>query len=227
MKKKVYIYKLYERFWHWSQMALILFLMFTGFEIHGSYTILGFENAVRYHNVAAISLLLLIVFTIFWHFTTGEWRQYIPTRKNIKAQLDYYLFGIFRNAPHPFRKTILSKLNPLQRIVYFVLKIVMIPLMVITGILYMLYRFPLKGKVITIFDYPLEPVALLHTFGAYLLVAFVIAHVYLTTTGETIFSNIKAMITGYEEIETDENISDDKNNISENTNEFNIHNNEK
>ena len=38
------------------------------------------------------------------------------------------------------------------------------------------------------------------TAGAFALVAFVVGHIYLTTTGHSLFSNLKAMITGYEEI---------------------------
>ena len=114
MKKKIYIYRLFERFWHWSQSLLISFLIFTGFEIHNSYQIIGFEHAGKYHNAAAIALIVLTVFAIFWHFATGEWKQYIPTAKNLRAQINYYITGIFKNAPHPTRKTQLSKLNPLQ-----------------------------------------------------------------------------------------------------------------
>ncbi|MGB9599426.1 MAG: cytochrome b/b6 domain-containing protein, partial [Myxococcota bacterium] len=136
MKKYVLIYKGFERFWHWMQALLIFFLIFTGFEIHGTYSFLGFKEAVTYHNIAAYLFLALTIFAIFWHFTTGEYKQYIPTLKNIRAQLDYYLFGIFRNAPHPTRKTLLSKLNPLQRLTYFGLKIILIPASVISGILY-------------------------------------------------------------------------------------------
>jgi len=45
----------------------------------------------------------------------------------------------------------------------------------------------------------LKVVALLHTAGAFLLVAFLIVHLYLITTGQTVTSNLKAMITGWEE----------------------------
>ncbi len=106
--------------------------MLTGFEIHGSYKLFGYEFAVRWHNNAAWAFLVLIVFAIFWHITTDAWRNYLPTRKNFKAQMDYYLTGIFRNAPHPVRKRTLSKLNPLQRLVYLGLKILVIPVMVIS-----------------------------------------------------------------------------------------------
>ncbi len=202
--KKVYIYKAFGRFWHWAQAFLIIFLIFTGFEIHGSYTFFGFENAVHYHTNAAYSYIILIIFTIFWHFATGEWVQYVPTLTNLKKQAEYYLFGIFRNASHPTRKTQLSKLNPLQRLVYLGLKIILIPLMVFSGLLYLLYRFPQGDKINSIKICCLSTLGYIHTIGAFLLIAFLIAHLYLITTGHTIFSNLNAMITGYEEIDDDE-----------------------
>jgi hypothetical protein len=44
----------------------------------------------------------------------------------------------------------------------------------------------------------LEWVAFFHTAGAFMILAFFIVHVYLTTTGHTVTSHIKAMITGWE-----------------------------
>ena len=202
MKKQIYIYKSFERFWHWTQAILIFFLAATGFEIHGSIKFFGYQNAVEYHNIAAYSFLVLIIFAIFWHLSTGEWRQYLPTLKNIKAQVNFYLVGIFKNAPHPTKKTVLSKLNPLQKFVYLGLKVLVIPVMVISGLLYMFYRYPQKGGGIGVLKLDsIEPIALLHTFGAFLLLAFIIAHLYLITTGTTKTSNLKAMITGFEDVE--------------------------
>ncbi len=197
---KEYVYRGFERFWHWTQAALIIFLGVTGFEIHGSIHFFGYDQAVRYHNTAAISFLVLIVFAMFWHFTTGEWRQYLPTWKNLRAQAEYYIFGIFRNAPHPTKKTVLSKLNPLQKLVYAGLKVLVIPVMVITGLLYMFYRYPQRYEVLSLDIGGLQVVATLHTIGAFLLVSFFIAHLYLITTGNTVTSNLKAMITGYEDL---------------------------
>ncbi len=198
--RSVVVYKAFERFWHWLQAVLIFFLGFTGFEIHGTYAFFGFRDAVRYHNVAAIMLLLLIVFAVFWHLTTGEWRQYVPTLTNIRSQLNYYLFGIFRNAPHPTRKTVLSKLNPLQKITYFGLKVLVIPIIVTSGLLYMLYRYPQQYGIAGLNIESLEVIAIAHTIGAFLLVSFVVGHLYLITTGETVTSNLKAMLTGVEDL---------------------------
>ncbi len=41
--------------------------------------------------------------------------------------------------------------------------------------------------------------AIIHTAIAFLVLSFVIGHIYMTTTGHTVFANIKAMITGWEE----------------------------
>lgn len=216
-KKQVYIYKGFERFWHWMQAILIFFLAFTGFEIHGTFNFFGFRDAVRYHNVAAYMLIIIIVFAIFWHLTTGEWRQYVPTLQNIKAQLDYYIFGIFRNAPHPTKKTVLSKLNPLQKLTYFGLKILVIPVSVTTGLLYMFYRYPSRHGIESINIQTLEVVAIIHTIAAILLIVFIITHLYLITTGESVTSNLKAMLTGFEELEVE-----NKKNVSDKTDTSNL-----
>lgn len=210
--KKVYIYRSFERFWHWTQSILILFLAFTGFEIHGSFSLLGFETAVKYHKIAAYALIVLIAFAIFWHLTTGMWRQYVPTLKNIKSQINYYVTGIFRDAPHPTKKTVLSKLNPLQKLTYFGLKIIVIPVMVTSGILYLAYRIPQADGVRTLQVAGLDLIAIVHTAGAFLLVAFIIVHLYLITTGTKPLTNLEAMITGYEEIEEKEEGKDTKEN---------------
>ncbi len=202
--QKVYIYKRFERFWHWVQASLIMFLALTGFEVHGAFKIFGFEKAAEFHRVASWMLIGLIIFAIFWHLTTGEWRQYIPTTKQLKEQIIFYVSGIFRGEHHPTERTGLSKLNPLQRIVYLGFKLVLVPITIISGILYLLYKTFDQNNIIVIEDYPLASIAFWHTLGAILLVIFLVVHVYMTTTGKTPTSNIKAMITGYEEIDEKE-----------------------
>lgn len=69
--------------------------------------------------------------------------------------------------------------------------------------LYMLYRYPQRHGVEALNVDGLATIAIVHTAGAFLLVAFVIAHVYLITTGQTVTSNLKAMLTGYEDVEAE------------------------
>ena len=198
---RIYIYKRYERFWHWSQAALIIVLMITGFEIHGVYSLMGFEDAVDLHTLSAWTLVVIWVFTIFWQFTTGEWRQYIPSLKNVTAMALYYTVGIFKEMPHPFRKTVVQKHNPLQRLAYLALLAFISPMIWGSGLLYLFYadwaRLGLDQYL------SLEIVALVHTLGAFMITAFFFIHVYLTTTGHTVFAHIKAMITGWEDVDED------------------------
>ncbi|MBN1926341.1 MAG: cytochrome b/b6 domain-containing protein [Prolixibacteraceae bacterium] len=209
--RKAYIYKGFERFWHWTQASLIIFLALTGFEVHGTFHIFGFEMAARFHRVASWMLIVLVVFAIFWHIVTGEWRQYIPTTKKLKDQILYYSFGMFKGEKHPTKKTELSKMNPLQRLVYLAFKLILVPLTVISGILYMFHKTFDQNNMVVIEDVSLGSVAFWHTLGGFLLMIFLIVHVYMTTTGHTPTSNIKAMITGYEELEDEDEEKENNN----------------
>lgn len=79
----------------------------------------------------------------------------------------------------------------------------------------MFYRYP-QGDEMGITDIEsLEIVAVIHTFGAFMLLAFIIVHLYLITTGHTITSNLKAMITGWEELDEEEDEEKDATNQKE------------
>jgi len=205
---RIYLYKRFERFWHWSQALLVITMMVTGFEVHGSYHLLGFQKAVQLHTLAAWTLLVLWAFTIFWQFTTGEWKQYLPTLKKVDAMIIYYVWGIFHKAPHPFRKTVISKHNPLQRLAYLALLSFISPLIWGSGLFYLFYgnwgSFGLDKYL------SLEFIATAHTIGAYMMTAFFFIHVYLTTTGHTVFAHIHAMLTGWEEDHDEKTAADAK-----------------
>jgi thiosulfate reductase cytochrome b subunit len=184
----------YERFWHWSQAALILTLIATGARLHGLIDGFPWEAAFRIHLFAAAALFVLWLFTVFWHFATGEWTQYLPTSKNLIRVARYYAYGIFVNEAHPSKPTTALKHNPLQRITYLLLTAGIAPAIWATGAAYMLVNYLPWG---------LEPVALAHTIAAYAMVVFVIIHIYMATTGETVFSYLRAMITGYQWVYVD------------------------
>jgi len=198
MSEKIYVFKVFERFWHWSQATLIIFMLITGFEVHGSYHLFGFGTAVSLHTIAAWTLIGLWVFAIFWHFTTGEWKQYIPTMDKVVAMIKFYSVGIFVHAPHPFRATTLKKHNPLQRLAYLGVLLFIGPLLWFSGWFYLFFGDWSAWGVDKYLS--LEWVAFFHTAGAFMMLLFLIAHVYLTTAGHTPTSHIKAMITGWEEV---------------------------
>ncbi|MGF1529472.1 MAG: cytochrome b/b6 domain-containing protein [Candidatus Competibacterales bacterium] len=193
--KPVMIYAPFERFWHWTQALLIVGLLATGFELHGSIALFGFQNALELHIIMALSLIVLWVFAIFWHFTTGEWKQYIPTTRRLWAQIYYYSIGIFRGDEHPFRKTRRRKHNPLQALAYLSLKLFISPAIWLSGMLLLSYSWwPASWH-----DYlSFGGVAVAHTLAAFVMLTFLIVHVYMATVGHSLLHHIKAMITGYD-----------------------------
>ncbi|ABD71336.1 cytochrome B561 [Rhodoferax ferrireducens T118] len=194
---RVYLFKPFERLWHWCQAALIIFMLLTGFEVHGTYSVFGFEKAVNYHTIAAWTLVGLWIFAAFWHITTGEWRHYIPTTKNIVVIAKYYSSGIFKDEPHPFRPSLSNKHNPLQRLTYLAVLTLLSPLLWFTGWLYLFYA---DWAAWGLSKLQLEWIATAHTFGAFLMLTFLISHLYLATTGHKITSQVKAMLTGWEDL---------------------------
>lgn len=198
--KRIYLYPRFNRFWHWIQAIIVIGLLYSGFEIHGTFNFMEYEAAVELHNSMIWGLLILIAFAVFWHFTTGQWRQYIPTTKFLTEMVRFYLVGIFRNEPHPTSKTELTKLNPLQRLTYIGLKILVFPIQIGSGLAYFYYNELAASN----FPLSLQTIAFFHVAAAFCLLSFVVAHIYLTTTGHKVTSNIKAMITGWEEVEEEQ-----------------------
>ena len=198
MKKKVFLYKRFERVWHWLQALFIISMIFTGFEMRGVTNFLDFQSSLKLHYIASILLIILTIFAIFWHFTTGAWRQYLPTKENLFGQIKYYFSGCNSDISRPTKKSELSKLNPIQRLTYLGLKLFIIPLMGLTGIVLIMYSWLEFGK-----TFNLELFSTVHAIGSYMMLLFLIIHIYMTTTGHSVFSNIVAMITGFEEIEVD------------------------
>ena len=110
------------------------------------------------------------------------------------------IIGIFTQAPHPHRPTPLIKHNPLQRLAYLVVKLVINPLIWLSGIAYLYYNELVAAGIVGFDGSSLRTIAVAHATGAFLMLAFVIAHVYLSTAGHTPLAHIKAMITGWEEV---------------------------
>lgn len=194
----VYFFSRFERLAHWLQMLLIVTLTLTGFEVHGTYTLFGYKNAVKIHNTAAITWIVMFWLFVFWALTTGEWKQYIPTTKKVFEVIMFYSYGIFIGQPHPVKKCKDAKHNPLQRIVYLVVATIILPIQISTGLLYLLYN---SWDKLGLGFLSLRVVAFLHLAGAVVIISFVIVHVYMTTTGHTPLAHIMAMITGWEEVE--------------------------
>jgi thiosulfate reductase cytochrome b subunit len=213
-QKKVYMYQAYERFWHWLQTAVILLLLITGLIIHRPdlFAVFSYQGVVSMHNVLWVILGINAALSLFYHLTSGQIKQFIPRPygffDDAIVQTRYYLRGIFKHEPHPFEKTPEKKMNPLQQVTYFAILNVLLPLQGLTGILmWGLQKWPeLAGRL-----GGLPFLAPLHTLIAWLFAAFIVGHVYLTTTGGSRpLDSIKAMVTGWEDVETQEAAHEEK-----------------
>ena len=204
---QVYMYDVYERLWHWLQTAAILLLLFTGLIIHkpDKFGVFSFSYVVQVHNILALLLVLNAGLSLLYHLASGEIRQYIPRPRGFFddafKQALYYVRGIFSREPHPFAKTRDRKLNPLQQITYVMVLNVLLPAQIITGaLMWGAQRWPDVTAALGGLTW-LGP---LHTLVAWSFAAFIILHVYLTTTGPTPTAGIRAMIGGYEDVEVHE-----------------------
>lgn len=201
----IYLYSRYERFWHWLQSALILFLLVSGLETNGMYSLFGFKAAVEIHNFIGLTWLAAFAFFVFWIFTTGEWRQYVPTTRKMLLVVRYYLYGIFRGEPHPVPKRREAKHNPLQRLVYLTLAAVLLPIQMLTGLLYWGYN---SWSTWGLGWLSLKTVAAVHLAGAFAILSFLIIHIYMITTGRSLTAHTRAMICGWEEVEDRESVEE-------------------
>jgi thiosulfate reductase cytochrome b subunit len=110
----------------------------------------------------------------------------------------YYSRGIFAGEPHPLEKTKERRLNPLQQVTYLAILNILLPAQVITGVLiWGMQEWPQLAAALG----GLPILAPIHTFLAWAFSAFIVMHVYLTTTGETPLSGIKSMVSGWENLE--------------------------
>jgi thiosulfate reductase cytochrome b subunit len=199
--KRVYMYESYRRFWHWLQTASIVILLLTGLIIHRPdiFGAFSFPGMVTVHNVIAVILVINAALSVFYHLVTDQLRQFIPHPygffDDAIIQAKYYISGIFKGEGHPFEKQPDSRMNPIQKMTYFMILNVLLPLQIITGaLMWAVQLYPnIAGG--------LPFLAPFHSLVAWLFGTFILVHVYMTTTGATPLESIRGMVTGYEEVE--------------------------
>lgn len=196
----LYLYSLWVRAWHWINALLFLVLILSGASMHfsGVTWLLAFETARPVHNVAGILLTLGWIVFVVGNLVTANgrfyrihWRGWLT---RMTEQSWYYAVGIFRNAPHPFHPGESEKFNELQKLTYLGVMYALMPLLIVSGWAFLLVPYLPE----TLFGIgSVWVVAMTHLTVAYLLVLFLLTHLYIITTGTTLFSNHRAMITGW------------------------------
>ena len=183
------------RIWHWINAALFLILIVTGFSMHFSGGI-PFESAQSAHATLALSLAGLWMLYVLYLVLSGQLMQYLPRRDFISAsfkQAGYYMFGIYRGKENPAGHDPARRLNPLQQTTYLGVLFILLPVLMVSGLaLFVPDVIPaqlagMDGK---------RLVAMAHVAAAFLTIIFLVVHVYLCTTGESVFALVRSMITG-------------------------------
>lgn len=212
--ERIYMYDAYRRFWHWLQTAAILILLFTGLIIHRPdiFGAFSFVGMVTVHNVVAVVLVVNALLSVFYHIATDRMQEYIPRPygffDDAMVQAKYYINGIFKGEGHPFEKTPTRRMNPIQHFTYFGILNILLPLQMLTGaLMWGVQKFPAIANALG----GLPFLAPFHSLVAWLFATFILVHVYMTTTGATPLEAMRAMVTGYEEVEVhEEHVSHDK-----------------
>jgi thiosulfate reductase cytochrome b subunit len=205
----MYLYPKWIRIWHVINAVMFLILIVTGVSMqytdkeNASYVV-GFAKAVRWHNFAAIILILNYILFVTGNLMTKNGRYYrIGEKKflsDLRKQLKYYSWGMFRGEKHPFPVTEEQKFNPLQKLTYILAMYVAVPLLIISGFGLLLPEitittfFGVSGLILT---------DILHISMGFLLSIFMIIHIYTCTLGAKPTSLFRGIITGY-------HISDDE-----------------
>jgi thiosulfate reductase cytochrome b subunit len=203
MSEALYLYPVWLRLWHWVNALLFLTLIATGVSMHYSDAgwLLPFETAMPIHNASGILLTLSWIGFVIGNLKTDNGRHYRIYWKTLPRELwqqsRYYAYGIFVNEPHPFHVSSGRKLNALQTLSYLGAMYALMPLLILSG-----WGFLLSSLLPeTLFGIgSIWVVAMLHLASSWLLAVFLLVHLYIITTGETVLTNLKAMLSGWHRV---------------------------
>ena len=203
MTKREYLIAPWIRIWHWSNALLITTLGVTGMSLHFAspeLPLVDFALAVRIHNSAGVLLIAAYVFFVIANVVSGNWWQFVPKPpgifQRILVQARWYAIGIFRDEPHPHEPSPAEHFNALQAITYWKVMYLLMPVILITGLIYL---YPEFAPVSLLGFDGLLPIAMIHYLAAVAILLFMLSHIYLGTTGKTVGQMFKMMFTGWHE----------------------------
>ncbi|HVO23795.1 MAG TPA: cytochrome b/b6 domain-containing protein [Candidatus Margulisiibacteriota bacterium] len=193
-------YPVWLRCWHWGNALLFVAQLVTGLSLHyatpgGPHA--GFRAAMLVHNTAGILLTAFYGWFLFGNVRYGNGRFYLlapgDLTRGLLLQARYYLFGIFRGDPHPFPHNAERKFNPMQKMSYLVVMGLLFPPLIVSGwALFFPARLPAS-----VFGIPGVAIcALAHTYLGFCLSLFMLTHMYLATTGDTVGELFRVMLVG-------------------------------
>jgi len=203
MSDRIYLIALWLRIWHWTNAALIIVLIVSGVSMHYADTkamLLPFDWARDTHNIAGVALCVTYGVFVIGNIVSGNWWQYVPKPgnflKNVWIQTRYYLWDVFFGRPIPFPPTVKNNFNALQQIIYWAVMYLLMPLLLISGIMF-LWPELAPDRIMGVDG--LLPIAMAHYILGFFIFLFLLGHIYLGTLGAKTSTLFKMMITGWHE----------------------------
>ena len=202
--KKTYVHPLPVRIWHWINALGFILLIVTGLQIRYTdiLSLMSFESAVRLHNWLGFALMANYLIWLLFYLLTDKVSVYHPEldpkkyfRDTLK-QIRYYSYGIFRGHPNPHHVRPYAKFNPLQKVMYQIVMLLIVHIQFGTGLLlWDVDRFSSWVEAMG----GVRVVSTVHVLIFIFFASFILIHVYLGSLGHTASAHFKAMMTGYEE----------------------------
>ncbi len=201
MIERVLQVPLWIRLWHAMTALLFLVLTVTGVVLHFAgpgLTPIDYTLATKLHDVSGIALAILYGIHLILVFGSGYWRHYIPAHQGLwsraKAQIIFYSIGLGRDEPRATTSPGESRFNALQQLTYLIVVFGLVPLLIVTGLLYLYYPAYVPDEVLGLAG--LWPVALAHYALGILGTAYLIIHIYMATVGPNVRSSLQLMTIG-------------------------------
>ncbi len=172
--------------WHWVHGLCVVILVATAIHLRlpdVAPIFATFLNAVNFHNLAAVILILDYVFWLSYHLGKREFKaRFLVSPSDFfsdtSAMLHYYGYLIFVGERNPLKGREYSPFDPLERSFFLTMMLLFLPVQMITGIL--LYDVNTMMPIIRLLG-GLRVVDAVHLLFAYLLICCVIIHLYFHT----------------------------------------------
>ena len=202
--QKIYVHPLPVRIWHWINTLGFVLLILSGIQIRYADVLglLSFEMALKSHNWIGFILMANYCLWLVFYLFTDKISIYHPelnARKYFRdsfRQMRYYGYGMYKGEPNPHHVSPHAKFNPLQKVMYQIVMLLVVPVQFLTGLLlWNVTRFSNWVE----FLGGIRVVSTIHMVIFVFFVSFILIHIYLGTLGRKTSTHFKAMVTGYEE----------------------------
>lgn len=204
-KELIYITPMPVRIWHWLNAFGIVTLCITGLQIRfpDHVNIFGaYKAAIRLHNTAGavVSVSYMLWLGYYLIIAKNLIKLYVPTVEELKygilRQAFFYFLTYFLGKPNPHHSSAQNKFNPMQKLTYLIIMLLLLPMVIVSGLL-LLYVAPLREIILLLGG--LKILVGTHFLLACSFTAFLFVHIYLATLGETPLAHFKQMWDGWEE----------------------------